>query len=236
MLGLLRRLADKAPQPKATPRFARLRLEPLEARQVPATLTLSVSYGTGKTVTLSGTLSGLDNPSLQMITLGGQVSDTTYTNSLGQFSVTETAVNLGDVTATFVPTSMSGPSTMLMSATLSSYSGTTMTSGSGATAGVTLTDVAPSLTFYAEEHPGRLWTLYGDVTYSRGPANLVVYFGGVPVSLEGKTATTGNTGHYETSLFLNGTSSDNGTAEAVVRTPWNTASEVAIDNIHQSGT
>jgi len=223
MLGLLRRLASQAGQRKsAPPRFAHLRLETLERREVPATLTLSVTYGTGKMVTLSGTLSGLDNPSLQPITLTGQVSDTTYTNAYGQFSVTESAAGLGNVTATFMPAVMSG------------FAATS--NASGTTASVTLTDVKPALTFFADEHPGNLWTLYGDVTYSRGPTNLVVYFGGVPISLEGKTATTDSSGHYQVSVFLNGTTSDNGTASAVVYTPWDTPSEAALDVIYQSGT
>src|SRR5262249_34627228 len=195
-------------------------LENRNRRNPPATLTLSVTYGAGKTVTLSGTLSGLDNPSLQPITLTGQVSDTTYTNSYGQFSVTESAANLGTVTATFMPTAMSG---------LAQSS-----SASGTTASVTLTDVKPTLTFFADEHPGHLWTLHGAVTYSRGTANLVVYFGGAPVSLAGKTATTDSTGHYEVSVFLNGTTSDNGTASAVVYSPWDTPSEAALDVIYQS--
>jgi hypothetical protein len=227
MFGLLRRLAGKPTQTTSAPRFARLRLESLEARQVPATLTLSVTYGTGKMVTLSGTLSGVDNPSLQMITLGGQVQDTIFTNSMGQFSVTESAMTLGDVTATYVPMSMFASGSTSASSSMFN---------SGTTASVTLTDVTPSLTFCAHEYPGSVWVLSGDVTYSRGPGSLPVYFGGRPVSLSGQTATTNSSGHYETTVYLNGTSSDNGIATAVVYTPWNTPSEEALTYVHQSGT
>src|SRR4051794_36968142 len=82
------------------PRTARPRLESLEGRLVPATVTLNpITYGTGRQVTLSGTLSNTGNVAWQMIALGGQVSGTTMTNAQGQFSATLTASALGNVTA-----------------------------------------------------------------------------------------------------------------------------------------
>ena len=67
------------------------------------------------------------------------------------------------------------------------------------------------------------------MTYTGGdPGMLPVTFGGVPVSLQHQTTMTNSTGHYSTSVFLNGTNSDNGTVWAKVTTPWGTESELAL--------
>jgi hypothetical protein len=212
MFGLLRRLAGKPTPPTTAPRFARPRLERLEGREVPATLTLSVSYVTGRVVNLSGTLSDVSNPSMQPISLGGKVSASTSTNMMGQFSINTPASDLGTVTAT-------------------------LQDGSGTTATATLVDVTPSLTFRALEQPGHLWVLEGDVTYTGRDLNMLpVTFGGVPVSLQHQATMTNSTGHYSTSVFLNGTNSDNGTVWAKVATPWGTESELALQVIDQSCT
>ena len=56
MLGLLTRAGRKNKVP--APRRARLGLECLESRDSPSALSLSVAYGSGRSVTLSGTLTG----------------------------------------------------------------------------------------------------------------------------------------------------------------------------------
>jgi hypothetical protein len=211
MFELLRRLTTKTKQSKAAPRLARPRLEVLEGREVPAALTLSVAYGMGRQITLSGTLSDHPNPSLQTITICGRANALAMTNMQGQFSVTVEANGLGTVSATAADHSTNTPT-------------------------VTLTDAPISLTLNAVEGAGHLWTLSGDVTYARGLTWMTVLFGGTPVSLQYWMAGTNSSGHYETGVMLNGTPSDNGTVWAKVFSPWGTVSELALDTISQTGT
>jgi hypothetical protein len=213
MFGLLR-TTGKPTQVRTAPRFARLGLERLEQREVPAMLTLSVSSVSGRVVNLSGTLSGVSNPSMQPISFSGMATDSTMTNSMGQFSLNTPGMGLGDVTATV-----------------------TTPDGSTATATAPIVDVTPSLALNAIEYPGHLWVFTGDVTYTgRDLQWLPVSFGGVPVSLQYRATMTDSSGHFSMSVYLNGTNSDNGTVWAKVTTPWGTESEMALSDVHQSGT
>jgi hypothetical protein len=210
MFGLLSRWTQK-PRPSHA-RRARLRLERLEARDNPSTLTLSVTYGSGRSVTLSGTLSNTANPAMQQIDFSGQVSGFTGTNSQGQFSATFQAAALGTITATDHDGSSNSPQ-------------------------VTLADVTPTLTFIASEGQYHQYTLYGDVTYvGHDPSSLTVTFGGDPESLQMVSTWTDTNGHYSTTVTLNGTSTDNGVAWAKVTTPWGTDSALKEADIHQTGT
>jgi len=212
MFGLLRRSTRNTNPNKAT-RHARPRLEALEGRDVPSTLTLSVSYGIGRNVTMSGTLSDTPNQSLQAINLGGQVSSTTMTNAYGQYSVTLTASGLGTVTAKAADNTSN-------------------------TASADLTDVTPVITdFFATEGTNHVWTFSGDLTYGgRSTMGMLVYLGGAPISLSNQTAMVDNSGHFTTNVTLNGTASDNGMATARVVTPWGDWSDFASANVFQSGT
>lgn len=212
MFGLLRRWARQTTRPKTPPRHARPRLEALEGRDAPSTLTLSVSYGAGRSVTLSGTLGDHPNPSMQQIDFGGQVGGSTWTNMQGQFSVTLAASGLGDVRAT-------------------AHDGTSNTPT------VTLTDVMPTLTFNASEGTNHVWTFYGHVTYAGRPTQgMLVYLGGAPVSLTNQTAPVDSAGNYVVNVTLNGTTSDNGTASARALTPWGNFSDFMFADVLQSGT
>src|SRR5262245_3274937 len=116
MLGVLSRRRASAPR-ACRP----LGLETLEDRNSPSTLTLSVTYGSGRNVTLSGTLSDHPNPGGQTINFAGKVSGAAVTSAqasvpglgdvtvlaadgsshlaVGVYSVTLQATGLGDVTA-----------------------------------------------------------------------------------------------------------------------------------------
>jgi len=193
------------------PRHARLWLESLERREVPAALSLAVAYNGGKVITLSGTLSDHNNPSMQMINITGKASGMASTNAQGQFSVQVTATDLGNVTATVGDNS--------------------------ATTTVALTDVTPSLTLFASEGNSGQWTLSGTVTYARPKDTMMVMLSGnlasTPVQL---TTTPNSSGDYSFQIPLNGTASDNGTIGTYVTTAWGTASDWAYVNIHQTGT
>src|SRR5947209_18357603 len=80
-------------------RRARLSLERLESRDTPSTLSLSVSYGFGANVTLSGDLTNAPTPANQTICFSGQASGMAFTDANGHFSATVSASGLGDVYA-----------------------------------------------------------------------------------------------------------------------------------------
>jgi hypothetical protein len=83
-------------------RQARPWLEALEARDCPAAPVISqlnIVYGTGRTVTIQGTVQD-DHPDTCAIALGGVVSGTAPVAVDGTFSVTTQATGLGTATAT----------------------------------------------------------------------------------------------------------------------------------------
>jgi hypothetical protein len=194
------------------PQFARLRLEALEARNAPASLTLAVTYGKETNVTFTGTLSGVSNPANQTIYLEGSVCGSTTTDANGNFSVTLAATSPGDVSAmVFVP----------------SPSSTT----------VTLTDPGAKIdVFQALETPGNRWDLKGHVAYSRPFDSFIVNFGAAQTAIMGKTATTDSSGNFDITVQLSGTSRDNGTVTAFTYDPWGNMSPNAYQVIEQAGT
>src|SRR5262249_11450275 len=98
-------------------------------------------------------------------------------------------------------------------------------------------DTPPVLTsFGAAEGSGRLWTFWGTVTWDRQLTDLVVYFGGAPVSLTNVTATVNSQGTFQKVVELDGTPSDNGTETAYVLDPWGLVSNTRWTNVHQAGT
>jgi hypothetical protein len=205
-------LLTRARVSPAKPRFSHPRLEALEDRTAPATLTLNVSYMAGKSLVLSGQLSDTPNPGFRSISISGKVTATTFTNVLGQYNAMVSATGLGDVSVT-------------------------ATDGSSNTVTATLTDQAPVLTsFDAVEGQTHCWTFRGTVTYHRHFNTMTINLGGVPVSIQGKTATADNTGHFEITLMLNGYSSDNGTVWAKAVSPWGLESNMLTDYVHQTGT
>jgi hypothetical protein len=190
------------------PRTARLRLEDLESRDVPSTVTLNVTYLTGKNITLSGQLTGAANNAGQTITIGGKATGSTITNTAGYYTITLEASELGAVTAQAAD-------------------------GQSNTAQVTLTDEAPSITeFDADELGDRVWNFNGRISYFRSMQGLKIEFGGL-ASLQGKWTQTSSTGTYSLLVLLNGLTSDNGNSSAKCISPWGTESEIQYDWVMQ---
>jgi hypothetical protein len=189
-----------------------LGLERLEQRDTPTTLTLNVTYGLGRSITLSGNLGDTTNVANQMIMINGEASGQTFTDSKGHFATTLTANALGTVSA--------------------------QTMDNSASASVTLTDEKPVITNFSAIPEGyNIYEFKGTVTYSRPFTSLVIFFGGMPVDLGGKVTAADSHGNFDLMVQLNGQQSDNGVAEAVAMTAWNTYSDSESSNyIWQAGT
>jgi hypothetical protein len=185
-------------------------LEGLEARDCPSTITENITYGTGKTISVWGTLSDTGGPpGGQTVTISGMASGSTTTNSSGCYGITLTATALGNVYAKTADSNQ---------------------------ASVTLVDTAPFIdTFTTEERPGDIWIISGHVEYDCHPEQLVINLAGIP-SLQGKTVTVDAGGNWSLTIQLNGTSTDNGTISAVTTDPWGNASNTAFAVVYQTGT
>jgi hypothetical protein len=201
------------PRPAGRPaRFARPCLEALEARDAPATLTLNVTYGYGKNVTVSGDLTDTSTPGYQLITIQGVVNGQVVTDANGHYSLEATPQYLGSV-------------------------GARKTDGSSNIATNAVTDMPPVITVLdAIEGAGRMWTIRGTLTYHRPFDTLTVNFGGAPAHINGKTTTASSDGAFTLSVELDGTMNDNGTMWAQAVSVWGLLSERAYETIHQTGT
>ncbi len=101
MFGLLRRAScQNNPHPT---RMVRPFLEALESRYCPSTststLSLNVSYAANRQVTLSGQLTNTGTLGGQTIRITGAVATTATTDANGNYTVTLTASQLGEVDA-----------------------------------------------------------------------------------------------------------------------------------------
>jgi hypothetical protein len=199
----------------AVPRRARLWLERLEARDVPATLNLHAIPGMGATVILSGNLqedSGMSMP-YQTIEFTGVVNGCTITDGGGVYFASFQASGYGTITASAV--------------------------NATATARFNYTKTPPSITsFQAIEHQGDIYSFEGTVSYDKPFSNLTIRFSGMPDSIQNKSTTVDDTGHFALWLRLNGTSSDNGAvfAQAVDTVWWNLSSNTVEADVYQTGT
>lgn len=193
-------------------RHARLRLEYLEDRCVPADISMNVSYNTGKSITISGQLTNHADPGFQMISIGGVALGTALTDQNGNYSITLEADELGDVTV----------QAMDESTDVEQF---------------TLTDVAIGLySFTGVEGTNRFWTFTGTASYSRSFDSITILFGGFPVTLDGQSTTTNSSGVFEFVIQLNGDNSDNGFAWAKAQSPWGTLTSPQYYNVLQTGT
>src|SRR5262249_23444729 len=95
MLGLL----SPRRSGRGSPRTRPLGLEVLEDRNSPSTRSLGVSYGSGKTITLSGDLTNTPTPAGQRVFIFGQALGSPTTDSNGHFSLTTQGIALGPVYA-----------------------------------------------------------------------------------------------------------------------------------------
>jgi hypothetical protein len=169
---------------------------------LPPTLTLSLGYGSQRTVTLSGQVSDIDAGSLT-ITFGGEVSASVVTNPDGTFTLTTQAAGLGNVQA--VTTNRWGETSN--------------------TAQVTVSATAPVITsFIATMGSDNLWTFSGTVS-DKSAAGLIIYLGGIS-GLSGQTATVGADGTFCVTVQL--AAGVQGDATAQTTDWWGLNSNVAM--------
>jgi hypothetical protein len=165
-------------------------------------LTLSLTYGSQKTVTLSGQVNDVDVGG-RTVTFSGVVSGSAVTGADGTFSYTAQASRLGNVQAT--TTDLWG-----------------LTSN---TAQVAVAVAAPVITsFSMVQEANGWWHLSGTVNYPN-PAGLTVNFGGV-AALAGKTAPVQADGSFAADFPLGTTFS--GTASAQTTDWWGQASNTFL--------
>lgn len=215
MFGLLSRKTKNArPAPRAS-RPARLGLEALEARWVPApVIVLNVSYGVVRFITLDGTLrGGVPSDANQSIRITGEATGTATTDAHGHFSITLSADGLGNVNAQTAD-------------------------GTSNVATVTLDDPGPTMTdFQPIELPNDRFELKGTLTYPRPFDSMQVNLGGGPKTLEnGITTQADGTGTFDLCVTLDGTDDDNGSVFAKAVDAWDVTSNTVWITIHQTGT
>ncbi|MBM3995676.1 MAG: hypothetical protein FJ303_16215 [Planctomycetes bacterium] len=170
----------------------------------PPTLTLSVSYGTGASVTLSGTLDDIDK-SGRIVTFSGVATGMTTTNATGHFSWTTTPTGVGEIHA----------------------NGTDLWGQAANTATVTVTSNVPTIVNFEAVHgSGNTWIFRGRVIDDQ-PEGLTVRFGGL-MSLVGVTATTDADGYFSITHDITA-GETSGTASAIVTDWWGQDSETVYD-------
>ena len=210
MFGLLTR-KNKA-RPAA--RQARPRLETLEDRDVPSTLTLNVTYGPGANITLTGTLSGTSNLGNQQIVFGGVASGGILTNSAGTFAASTPISSWGTATAQTAD-------------------------GTSNVATANVTDSTPVIYQFWGSQNAQVWTFTGTVVCGHNPSDVILNFSGAPVSIQNETCGCDSTGHFSLSVLFNGTSNDNGPVSVQAVDPWGMRSEINVNTtfyVMQSGT
>jgi hypothetical protein len=162
-------------------------------------LTLSLTYNSRTSVTLSGTVTDAYASAAGLtITFSGVVNATVVTDSSGNFTLTTNAAGLGVVNAVTYDSRGVGSNV----------------------ASVTVQANAPVISnFAAVEGLNRMFTFSGTVT-DQTPAGLTVSFGGIP-SLAGQSTTVNADGSFSLLVQLQGDGSDNGNAWAQTTNWWN---------------
>jgi hypothetical protein len=169
----------------------------------PSGLTMSVSYGSGKTVTLSGKVTDPDTADCTVM-FSGVVNGSCSVDSNGDYSFLTSADALGDV-----------------SATVSDCWGQV----GAAAASLTLSVDAPTVTIIAAQDDDGSWTFAGTVS---GPdiTSVTLTLSGLP-SMEGVQTGINNDGDYALTITLG--SDETGSAIATVVDAWGQQSDcVAI--------
>jgi hypothetical protein len=162
-------------------------------------VSLSVSYGSQRTVTLTGTVTSV-NAGGRTIIFSGKVTGTVTTNADGTFSYTATASGLGTVQGSTID--------------LWGQNSNTPT--------VTLTSNAPSIAGFTATHGTNGWTFTGTVN-DESPAGLTITFGGIP-DMVGKTTTIQSNGTFSFTIDLG---TDYGTVTAQTADWWGLRSNIA---------
>lgn len=89
------------------------------------------------------------------------------------------------------------------------------------------------INFVAVETGAGMWTFTGEVV-DEAPGGLTITFGGVPVSLQGKTTTTDASGHFAVAFEMNMDGTDDGLATAQTVDSAGQVSNVAVYGVHPS--
>ena len=157
-------------------------------------LTLSLAYGSNRTVTLSGTLTDVDAAG-RYVNLSGAACAMPITDSAGNFSLTTSMVSLGTVYAT-------------VSNTWGLSSNTPQ---------VVVASTRPQIVGFAAIHEfGNIWTFTGRVVDEHAEG-LTVRFGGL-MTLTGLTATVDADGNFFLTRFL--AERERGTVTAITADWW----------------
>jgi hypothetical protein len=175
-------------------------------------LTLAVTYGCQRTVTLSGKVTAPSAGSLT-VTFAGVVTGWVTTNTDGTFTWKTQASALGKVQAT--TKDVWGQTSSAAQVTVSSAK--PVISNFGASEGPMVGGV-------------RWWTFEGEVT-APSPKGETVQFGGIP-SLKNQTATVDSSGWFVLTIQLQ--NGENGTAWAQATDCWGQTSALATDWVSQT--
>jgi hypothetical protein len=224
-------------RPKATPSAARpFRpcLEWLETRDCPSLLTVSVSYGTQRNITLSGGVYGPAGDNGQSPPSGGGLAGHHGQSPPSDGGLAgQTVLFTGEVNGSATTDSNGHYRVTLQAAALGDVHGVT-SDGQSNPVDVTLTDTAPVIdSFVASMGENSWWTFSGHVTYGT-PLGLTVNLGGEPVSLTNQNCTVDAAGNFSCQIRLNGTTTDNGMASAVVTDWWGLTSNTATWCVNQT--
>lgn len=159
------------------------------------TVNLSISYGSQRTVTLYGTVTGMDVAG-RTVNISGVASGSPVTDSTGYFTLTTTASALGNISAN----------------TMDLWGQTS------ANATVTATSSAPVIQNLIAVHGiGSTWTIQGTVV-DESAGGLTVSFGGDLPSYNGQTTTTADNGTFSLTKTL--AAGESGTVTAIVTDWW----------------
>jgi hypothetical protein len=171
-------------------------------------ITLSISYGSQRTVTLSGKVTA-PSPGGLTVTFTGEVNGSVTTNADGTFSLTTQADGLGTI-----------------------HASTTDAWGQASNCSqVTVKSNKPVINdFQAVEGSNGTWTFSGQVTDESAPG-LMVTLSGLP-SLTGKTVTVDSTGCFDLTLQLQ--PGENGTATAQTIDWWGLTSDAVTEWVSQT--
>jgi hypothetical protein len=161
-------------------------------------ISISVSFGTGPRVTISGTITDT-NVSGQTVSISGVVSGSATTDVNGNYSLTAHASSLGSVTASF-----------------------TDSSGQSASAKTSIAVPPPQITSFTATQDGDMWTFSGTVS-AQSPQGMIVniYVPGVG----NESATVGADGSF--SLTVSIPPNTSGTATAQTTDWWGQTSNEA---------
>ncbi len=172
----------------------------------------SISYGQQRQITVTGQFID-EQPANRIVIIGGSASGSATTDATGSFSITLTADSLGQVTAW----------------------GTDIAGHVSNTAIRTLQSAVPVIQQFSVSEKTGGWYEFSGRVVDECPFGLTVDFGGQPVSLSDQTVTVGADGWFHFQIKLNGTTTDEGTATAVVSDWWGLTSNTATCLVHQTG-